>query len=375
MVGTDPDFDKTFQQIVNENGFIYESHPVTTDDGYILNVFRIRSSETKPDAKVVFLMHGITDSADCFIVNYPNVAPAFQLVRAGYDVWLGNQRGTKYSLGHTKLDWRTDEAYWLFSWTEMGDHDAPAQINFVRTQTGADKVSYIAHSQGTTQMFYNLAKEDSSYWGERLNLFVALAPVTWIDHTTSKLFADISVMGNIARDALYAAGVYHLLDGWQSLTMQIACRLIPELCQFGEGFLITQNPKLDDPVRYNVYMGHFPAGASVQSLIHYGQMIFTKKFQLYDWGRTTNLDKYGQKDPPEVHLNNYKGEVPIAMFVGTADDLGDQVDATKARDTINTSGHPVQHFELVEAGHASFLIGKNMTYFDNVMKLVSEYNV
>jgi len=40
----DPDFNKDFQQIVQENGFIFESHPVTTSDGYKLNIFRIRSS-------------------------------------------------------------------------------------------------------------------------------------------------------------------------------------------------------------------------------------------------------------------------------------------------------------------------------------------
>ena len=33
---------------------------------------------------------------------------------------------------------------------------------------------------------------------------------------------------------------------------------------------------------------------------------------------------YGQATPPEVDLKNITGKVPIAMFVGTADDLGDQ---------------------------------------------------
>jgi pimeloyl-ACP methyl ester carboxylesterase len=67
-------------------------------------VFRISSEEkTKEGAPVIFLQHGITDSADCWIMNYANVAPAFQLVNAGYDVWLGNQRGTKHSPGHKTL--------------------------------------------------------------------------------------------------------------------------------------------------------------------------------------------------------------------------------------------------------------------------------
>ena len=65
-------------------------------------------------------------------MHHPNVAPAFQLVRAGYDVWLGNQRGTKHSMEHLTLDYRKDREYWLFSFTEMGEYDDPAMVDFVR---------------------------------------------------------------------------------------------------------------------------------------------------------------------------------------------------------------------------------------------------
>lgn len=50
---------------------------------------------------------------------------AFRLATAGYDVWLGNNRGTKYSMGHTTLS-NKDKAYWEFSYTELGLYDAPA---------------------------------------------------------------------------------------------------------------------------------------------------------------------------------------------------------------------------------------------------------
>lgn len=76
-VESDPDYDKNFEEIVRENGFIFESHPVTTEDGYILNVFRVNSQDTKPGAKVVFLQHGIVDSADCWVMHKPDLAPAF----------------------------------------------------------------------------------------------------------------------------------------------------------------------------------------------------------------------------------------------------------------------------------------------------------
>ena len=38
----DPDISRSFQQIVEQNGFIYEEHLVQTKDGYILKVFRIK---------------------------------------------------------------------------------------------------------------------------------------------------------------------------------------------------------------------------------------------------------------------------------------------------------------------------------------------
>ena len=46
-----------------------------------------RDVHNKP---VVFFQHGITDSADCWIMHRPEIAPAFQFLRAGYDVWMGN---------------------------------------------------------------------------------------------------------------------------------------------------------------------------------------------------------------------------------------------------------------------------------------------
>ena len=65
-----------------------------------------------------------------WLENYGDEKP-FQVMLAeqGYDVWIGNNRGTEYSRGHTTLSATGASAseYWDFSWTDMAEDDK-AQI-------------------------------------------------------------------------------------------------------------------------------------------------------------------------------------------------------------------------------------------------------
>lgn len=64
-------------------------------------------------------------------MNSEDVAPAFVAARAGYDVWLGNSRGNKYSKDHIKYDAYWDTEYWMFDWQQMGDGDIPAVTQYI----------------------------------------------------------------------------------------------------------------------------------------------------------------------------------------------------------------------------------------------------
>lgn len=71
-------------------------------------------------------------------------------------------------------------------------------------------------------------------------------------------------------------------------------------------------------------MENIPAGASWKQLIHYGQMINSGKFQMYDYrnsGGSTNknLKLYGTEQPPEYQLSRVR--VPTALYYGTSDNL------------------------------------------------------
>lgn len=72
---------------------------------------------------------------------------AYILADQGYDVWIGNARGNKYSRAHTYLDPDSGVDFWDFTWHQIGIYDIPAMIDYVLEQTGQKDMFYIGHSQ------------------------------------------------------------------------------------------------------------------------------------------------------------------------------------------------------------------------------------
>ena len=108
---------------------------MTTSDGYKLTVMHITKKGAKlaKGAPVVFMQHGLISSAETYIMNKEN-SPAFILGNAGFDVWLGNNRGTIYSRKNTHFEPSKDPSdFFDYSFYELGKYDAPAQIDFVRS--------------------------------------------------------------------------------------------------------------------------------------------------------------------------------------------------------------------------------------------------
>ena len=65
--------------------------------------------------------------------------------------------------------------------------------------------------------------------------------------------------------------------------------------------------------------------------------------------------------------------VPIAIFAGIHDTIADMEDALWIKDTLKPE--VLVDFEQIEAGHLTFMVGKDMTYWStNVMGLLAQYH-
>jgi pimeloyl-ACP methyl ester carboxylesterase len=66
----------------------------------------------------------------------------------------------------------------------MAEFDQPALWEFVLSKTNQKKLTYIGHSQGTTQMFAALCN-NGDFFKPKVNGYILIAPVTRVQNMMS----------------------------------------------------------------------------------------------------------------------------------------------------------------------------------------------
>ncbi|RZC41030.1 lipase 1-like, partial [Asbolus verrucosus] len=264
-----PDVLSDVPSMAERHNYKTEIYPVTTSDGYILTLFRIQSKEVDTK-KIVFLQHGITINSAPW-VDIGNRSLAFNLADLGYDVWLGNVRGSTYSNQHVR--WTVlDPEFWNFNLDTIAQIDIGTQLKFIANETGkGGNITFIGHSMGTTLALMFC----SEYYNEAHTLvkeLILLAPVVYLN--------DIFILELV-----------------KPLMLQLF--IIVQLLDFSK-----------------IYSYTLVTGLVVHRFTNLNN---TYKFQKYDYGSKENNKIYDNPVPPTYDL--WKVKMPVHLFYGISDSL------------------------------------------------------
>lgn len=343
---------RSLSDIVTSHGYPFETHSVITQDGYILTLFRIpherkqqEKQQRRPHSQggdhkrpVALLWHGLLDSAFTWITNGPTKSLAFLLADRGYDVWLANNRGTCYSRNHVYLNSEYDE-YWRFTWDEFVKYDLPDTLEYITEKTGRRTVSYVGHSEGTTQLFAALA--ETPELRNKLNCFVGLGPVASVSKcsnfflvTIAKFHVDSMLLKLFKLKKSFMSPL-NTINGKKlfGLLVKLPGAVDDILC------LVCGKPdKPFDKKTISEWAEHEPGGTSVLNICHWCQAIRSEtpeaSFSKFDYGTDENFIRYNQLTPPRYDLSKIPDDLPISLYWGTADCLADPTDVQYILDTL-----------------------------------------
>lgn len=226
------DLVKDVRYYAKQCGYEIHNEKVETQDGYYLRMHRVvcperanerrsngkgecagrQNSPAGPDTKIrsllpppfsfssfssggfpVLIMHGLFQSSGSFVTSEERSLAFWLAKHGGYQVYLGNNRGV-FDMGHRVYS-RSSPRFWDYNIRELACYDLPAMVDYIRKETGYDKIGYIGHSQGNATAFIALSQGMVPELGDKLTYFGALAPAVFAGPLTSCFpFTTLSTM-------------------------------------------------------------------------------------------------------------------------------------------------------------------------------------
>ncbi|XP_063723767.1 gastric triacylglycerol lipase-like [Symsagittifera roscoffensis] len=382
--GHDPDVWKDACQLITSKGYPCEEHQVTTEDGYILTMHRIPHGHPTPEhpttiptenRSAVVLMHCLECDATIFITNFPDQSLGFILADAGYDVWLPNARGSKYSRTHTSLK-QTQFAFWEWTWDEIAYYDLPAVVDYVTQFVNQTQINYVGYSQGTMIGFAGFSY--NSHLAAKVKFFGALAPVAQLGGVTSVIRYFTGLVEKLQWVyRLLGYGLFFPPTKLMNLAEAQICSNVDILFKPActEVYYLVagqEDTRQLNTSRLDVYFSHTPSGTSTLNVNHYAQQVDSGVFQAYDWGsRHKNNKHYGTPTPPVY--NAWNVTIPTALFHGKQDALADPLDVAWLEKEL---GHVVFSRQYDQFNHLDFAWGLDCRYsvYPDLLSQLAQYN-
>ncbi|XP_043465860.1 lipase 1-like [Leptopilina heterotoma] len=318
------------RNFVTGRGYPFQAYHVTTKDGYILELHRIpggrannkTTAVSNLQKPAVLINHGLADSSAAFLFAETNQSLAYILADNGYDVWLGNHRGNRFSRKHKTLV-SYGFKFWNFSFHEIGLYDHPAMIDFILKETKEKRLFHVCHSEGCTELFVMASLRPE--YNQKIKLSVNLSPSVLYGHAPLTL-RSVFMFSYLLQEVFGRLGYIKVLDKNFVTTLitrlvckrgsftQYICYIIVSLIHGFDWFATDTN-------LLSQYLEVYPAGTSVKEIIHYGFLYFYPgTFRQFDYGDCRNREIYNSTMPPEYPLR--KATLPVAVFYGENDNLG-----------------------------------------------------
>ncbi|CAH0560919.1 unnamed protein product [Brassicogethes aeneus] len=358
--------------IIKKSGYPFIEYKVQTRDGYILTVFRIPSVNKKKPA--VFMLHGVQSSAGIF-VGLGRSSLAFLLSDAGYDVWLGNYRGTEYSEGHTHLNASMRE-YWDYGVDEIALIDVPLMLRLVTHHSGyRGKIIYVGHSLGTTAaMMY--ASEFPMEARKTVQLFVWISPAYKLTHMRSPYRVVFPLFRTALRFSNHLNLVQVISRGYSSRLTRPTCLASPALMLLCLNVLnLFLGPFTEiSPETIPVLLNQLPSGTSFKTLTYLSEAV-KGNFKKFDYGGR-NMMKYGTEEPPEYDVS--KIDIPVILAYSAHDWATSKDDAMELYMTLsNHVRYGRIEINKLNFNHFDFLFGKNSRRLvaEPLIKMIEKFQI
>lgn len=240
----------------------------------------------------------------------------------------------------------------------MGRLDVPAQVDAVLAATGRQQLSYVGHSQGSTQFFVagqlpGIA--EALKW--KVDLFVALSPAVFLGNSSSLLSPAIDVhldwpLREFPRSVEVASDSSVVTKFDSHLCSSTSGRL----CQLAMAAVVGTG-WLDSPSSITAYFKHFPLGTSTKDLLHFGQLVSFGRFRSFDYGASGNVAHYATKEPPEYDLSKFA--IPTSLFFGEDDAW---INMHSAQQLVRCLKQALVHQQVFPRfSHSTWQVGKKLS--------------
>ncbi|KAL5483153.1 hypothetical protein ACEPAI_8382 [Sanghuangporus weigelae] len=346
-----------FGDLCKVYGYEWEEHIVHTKDGFLLALHRIpraRGEVYGDNAKkpVVYLHHGLLMCSDVFLcTTRASRALPLVLAEAGYDVWLGNNRGNKYSRKHMSLSPHS-LSFWNFGMDEYALYDIPDSIGYILETTGESSLSYVGFSQGTAQAFAALSINPAL--NKKVNAFVALAPAISPSGLSAPLVDGLMKASPALMYLFFGRrSILESTTTWQSILYPpIFTAIISRSLSF---LFAWSSARITTTQKIAAY-AHLYSTTSTKAVVHWFQIMRNAEFTMYDDDVRSGLSplvfKAGDRGkarfyyrPARFPTRNIK--TPTVLLYGTRDSLVD-IDVMKSQLPEHAKAIPLDGYEHLD---------------------------